>query len=80
MFKQKTAQAMAIVNAQQMERSRIEKDIHDDIGSQLAKISLISELTKMENQHNPRMQTNLDKLSVTSRELTDSLKYPLKPS
>ncbi len=53
------------------ERSRISKDMHDDIGSSLTQIAILSELAKRSGQK--ESQTHLEKISSTSREVIDNI-------
>jgi signal transduction histidine kinase len=55
------------------ERERISKDIHDDLGSGLSKISILSELAKQTAISDEFTQRQLDKISQSSHELIDNL-------
>lgn len=48
------------------ERRRISADMHDDLGSNLSKISLLSDALRL-NTDNSREQTELEKISSTAR-------------
>ncbi len=55
------------------ERERISKDIHDDLGSGLSKISILSELAKQSKGMDEFTQRQLNKISESSHELIDNL-------
>ena len=57
--------------AVERERARIAKDIHDDLGSRLTQITLLSDRT----QDGPasELQTSVRKISATAREMAQSL-------
>lgn len=55
------------------ERSRIARDIHDDLGSHLTRISMISESVRSELMHPERVASALDRIYDTARELTRSM-------
>lgn len=55
-------------------RNRISKDIHDDIGAGLTRIALISEATRMEIKQEKDIDSRLQTLSGTAREMADSLR------
>jgi len=59
------------------ERTRISKDMHDDIGSGLSKIAIMSELlkTKAMKEEKTDMKKNIDKISSTAGELVDSMSH-----
>lgn len=54
-------------------RSRISKDIHDEIGAGLTKIALMSEAAKVNMTDNSNLSATLDKLANTSRNITQGL-------
>lgn len=56
-------------------RSRISQDIHDDISSELSKISWMSELMKVRFQINSKVDSSdlLDKINISSRETISKL-------
>lgn len=55
------------------ERERISKDIHDDLGTGLSKISILSELAKQSKSADDFTQRQLEKISDSSHELIDNL-------
>lgn len=56
-----------------LERERISKDIHDDLGTGLSKISILSELAKQSKSADEFTQRQLEKISDSSHELIDNL-------
>ena len=54
-------------------RNRISRDIHDDIGSGLTKISMISHLASLEIKDNKDINDKLQHLSKSARDLTERL-------
>jgi signal transduction histidine kinase/ligand-binding sensor domain-containing protein len=55
------------------ERERISKDIHDDLGSGLSKIAILSELARHSKGGDEFTGRQLDKISEASHELIDNL-------
>jgi signal transduction histidine kinase len=55
------------------ERSRIAKDIHDHLGANLTRISLLSQSAHGELENPAQAATQLDRIYSTSRELTRSM-------
>jgi signal transduction histidine kinase/ligand-binding sensor domain-containing protein len=55
------------------ERNRIAQDMHDDLGSGLTKIAILSEVAKTQLKHTEAAATQLEKISSSSRELVDNL-------
>ncbi|HEV2436380.1 MAG TPA: two-component regulator propeller domain-containing protein [Verrucomicrobiae bacterium] len=55
------------------ERARIARDMHDEIGSKLARISYLSEVVKAEAKGPSQVDGPVDSLSKTARELLQSL-------
>ncbi len=54
-------------------RQRISSDLHDDIGSGLSKMALISELAKSQTQNPEELQNKLSRLTENSRDMIRSL-------
>ncbi len=55
------------------ERARIAKDIHDDLGSSLARIMLLSQSDRAEGEDSQQVATRLGKVYLTARELTRTM-------
>lgn len=55
------------------ERERISKDIHDDLGSGLSKISILSELAQHSGNTDDFTRRQLEKISASSHELIDNM-------
>jgi signal transduction histidine kinase len=55
------------------ERSRIARDIHDDLGAQLTRITMMSESARGELANPGRAAAGLEKIYDTARELTRSM-------
>jgi signal transduction histidine kinase len=75
--RQQQQREIAILETKQQERIRIARDMHDDIGAGLTRISLGSERAKMELQgdggEQSKVRQQLDRLAAESRALTRSL-------
>jgi ligand-binding sensor domain-containing protein/signal transduction histidine kinase len=62
-----------MVNLERM-RTAIATDLHDDIGSSLSQIAVLSEVARRGvNGDNPRTQESLQRVALLARELVDSL-------
>lgn len=61
----------AIIDAKDTERNRISQEIHDDIGSGLTSIRLLSEIAKV--KMNPQESKELEKISATSNMLMEKM-------
>ncbi len=59
--------------AVEKERNRIARDMHDNLGSGLTKIAILSEVAKTQLQHREAASAQLEKISYSSRELVDNL-------
>ena len=55
------------------ERARIAKDIHDDLGASLTRITLLSQSARGELDNPAQAAANLDRIYVTARELTRAM-------
>lgn len=63
----------AIYNTEKAERIRIARDMHDELGSGLSKISVLSQSIEMSLGDNPSLTNDLRKLSQTSIELVKGM-------
>jgi streptogramin lyase len=59
--------------AVEKERNRISHDMHDDLGSGLTKIAILSEVVKKQINEPQKAKEQLDKISESSRALVDNL-------
>jgi len=59
--------------AVEKERNRISQDMHDDLGSGLTKIAILSEVVKKQISDPERAIQQLENISESSRELVDNL-------
>ena len=59
--------------AVEKERNRISRDMHDDLGSGLTKIAIMSEVVKKQIHEPEKAKQQLDNISASSRELIDNL-------
>ncbi|MHB8580159.1 MAG: ATP-binding protein [Ignavibacteriaceae bacterium] len=55
------------------ERLRISKDMHDEVGSSLTKIALLSDLIQSKTSDKEKIQTTITKISEISREVVDNI-------
>jgi signal transduction histidine kinase/ligand-binding sensor domain-containing protein len=55
------------------ERNRISRDMHDDLGSGLTKIAIMSEVVKKQLHEPEKAKQQLENISESSRELVDNL-------
>jgi signal transduction histidine kinase/ligand-binding sensor domain-containing protein len=60
-------------HALNMERLRISKDVHDDLGSGLSKISLLSEIAHRKIIANQEPGNDISSISAISKELVDNM-------
>jgi len=65
--------ALAAQQAMERERMRIARDMHDEIGSKLTKISFMTERAKRELQGQEPVARKLDSIAGTSRDLLQTL-------
>lgn len=59
--------------AVEKERNRISRDMHDDLGSGLTKIAILSEVVKKQLSEPEKARQQLENISQSSRELVDNL-------
>ena len=59
--------------ALERERARIARDIHDDLGASLTRISMLSQSARSEIDSQPEAAADLDQIYSTSRELTRAM-------
>ena len=59
--------------AVERERARIAKDIHDDLGSSLTRIALLSELTSADKERPAEIEAHAKKIATSARETVRSL-------
>ncbi|HED06129.1 MAG TPA: hypothetical protein ENI61_05540 [Ignavibacteria bacterium] len=60
-------------HALERERMRISKDMHDDLGSILTKINLLSEIAKRDKGDSNKLDLNLEKISSAGREVAETM-------
>jgi len=75
-FARRLRRRLAVIAAQQAmerERMRIARDMHDEIGSKLTKISFMTERAKRELQGQDTIARKLDSIAGTSRDLLQTL-------
>jgi len=60
-------------NVIEKERMRISKDMHDDIGSVLTKINLLSEIAKRDIADKSKLTDELNQINAAGREVIDTL-------
>ena len=66
----------------QRERARIAQDLHDDLGSSLARISLLSNLAKQDKHHTGQVEVHLEKIIQSADETVRALEeivWAVKP-
>jgi signal transduction histidine kinase/ligand-binding sensor domain-containing protein len=59
--------------AVERERTRIAKDIHDDLGASLTRINLLSQSARRDMDDPPQREKNLDQICTTARQLTRAM-------
>lgn len=63
--------AKAVLDARELERNRISKELHDDLGSGLTEIRLLSEVLKSKSYNG--ISVEIEKISKSSSQLIDNL-------
>jgi signal transduction histidine kinase len=64
---------LELQRAREAERSRIARDIHDDLGASLTQIALLSELTQSDFDQPEQARNHLNQIFTTARTLARSL-------
>ena len=64
---------LELQNSLEKERSRIARDIHDDLGATLTQITLLSELTQRESSQPQRVVQHTVQIARTARELVQAM-------
>jgi len=59
--------------ALERERSRIARDIHDDLGASLTRITMLSQTVRSELESAPQAAADVDQIYTTARELTKAM-------
>lgn len=75
-YRRKLAAQKAEAEKQQAiekERNRISRDMHDDLGSGLTKIAILSEVVKKQLPEPDKAKEQVEKIAESSRELVDNL-------
>lgn len=70
---QRKLEKLKRTQAVQQERARIARDIHDDLGTVLSRISMVSEAAALEAEPGSRQEQRLNEICETSRQLTRTM-------
>ncbi|MEO6150270.1 MAG: sensor histidine kinase, partial [Mucilaginibacter sp.] len=73
-IRQRLRQEKAIAETEDKERSRIAKDIHDDIGSGLSKITLIAGLANQRISSGEAIRNEIQNIAQISKDLIDNMR------
>jgi signal transduction histidine kinase len=65
---------LAVKEAEEQERIRLAKDIHDDFGSGLSKIRFLGELIERQSANNAEIRSNVRSISEISSNLVDNMR------
>ena len=72
--KQEKLREEAIKQKENEERTRIARDIHDELGSGLSKVRLLTELVRAEPFENPAVTEQLNGIAETSTKLVENMR------
>jgi signal transduction histidine kinase len=73
-LKQAEIRSRAIRETEEKERLRLAKDIHDDLGSGLSKIKVLSELIAARAKNDPEIHSQVSSVSETSVRLVENMR------
>ena len=65
---------LAVRKAEENERVRMSKDLHDELGAKLSKINFLSELMVQEKSQNPHITETAETIAETSRQIVTSMR------
>lgn len=65
---------LAVRKAEENERVRMSKDIHDELGAKLSKINFLSELMVHEKSQNPHITETAETIAETSRQIVTNMR------
>lgn len=65
---------LAVRKAEENERVRMSKDIHDELGAKLSKINFLSELMVQEKSQNPHITETAETIAETSRQIVTNMR------
>jgi signal transduction histidine kinase len=63
-----------IRETEEQERLRIDKDIHDDLGSGLTKINFLSEIILQKTEHLPEIRNNSEAVKETAKKMIENMR------
>lgn len=73
MVKANLSMQLAVKEREQAERSRIAKDIHDDLGSGLSKINFLSRIISEKTAGQPELTSHISTIAATARGLVENM-------
>ncbi|HLA55721.1 MAG TPA: sensor histidine kinase [Flavobacterium sp.] len=64
----------AVRETEEHERIRMARDIHDDLGSGLSKINLLSEIISRKSEHLPEIRNSSESVKETAKRMTENMR------